>query len=76
MMNAPMETSRTKQAIGSVQLFVQRCLLNLEDGLHVDAAELNDTTSADSWYQWAWMKNYRVWEANRKIFLFPDYQPG
>ena len=72
MMNAPMETSRTKQAIGSVQLFVQRCLLNLEDGLHVDAAERNDTTSADSWYQWAWMKNYRVWEANRKIFLFPE----
>ena len=22
--------------------------------------------------QWQWMKRYRVWEANRKIFLFPE----
>ena len=22
--------------------------------------------------QWQWMKNYRVWEANRKIFLYPE----
>src|SRR5262249_4805765 len=22
--------------------------------------------------QWEWRKNYRVWEANRKIFLFPE----
>ena len=22
--------------------------------------------------QWEWMKRYRVWEANRKIFLFPE----
>ena len=24
------------------------------------------------WDQWKWMKNYRVWEANRKIFLYPE----
>ena len=72
MMNAKMETSRIKQAIGSIQLFVQRCMLNLEDRLHVDAGDLKDTTSGNSWGQWSWMKNYRVWEANRKIFLFPE----
>jgi hypothetical protein len=22
--------------------------------------------------QWEWMKRYRVWEANRKVFLFPE----
>jgi len=22
--------------------------------------------------QWKWMKNYRVWEANRKAFLYPE----
>ncbi|MEM7038599.1 MAG: neuraminidase-like domain-containing protein, partial [Bacteroidota bacterium] len=22
--------------------------------------------------QWGWMKNYRVWEANRKVFLYPE----
>jgi hypothetical protein len=56
-------TSRIKQAIGSVQLFVQRCLMNLESEVALtpdDAAE------------WAWMKNYRVWEANRKVFLYPE----
>jgi hypothetical protein len=24
------------------------------------------------WPQWTWMKNYRVWEANRKVFLYPE----
>jgi peptidoglycan hydrolase-like protein with peptidoglycan-binding domain len=61
--NACMKTSRIKQAISSVQLFVQRSLMNLEP--HVEISE----TSAQ---QWPWMKNYRVWEANRKIFLYPE----
>jgi hypothetical protein len=30
-MDACMETSRIKQAISSVQLFIQRCLLGLEE---------------------------------------------
>ena len=63
---ACMATSRLKQAIGSVQLFVQRCLMNLEPGVVADAA------ADDHWHQWQWMKNYRVWEANRKIFLYPE----
>ena len=58
-----MLTSRIKQAISSVQLFVQRAFLNLEDGV-----ELTATTSE----QWEWMKNYRVWEAARKVFLYPE----
>ena len=72
MMNSPMQTTRIKQATGAVQLFVQRCMLNLEDGMRVSAAKLKDSSSLDSWGQWSWMKNYRVWEANRKIFLFPE----
>ena len=62
-MNACMKTSRIKQAISSVQLFVQRSLMNLEP--HVEISEI-------SAQQWSWMKNYRVWEANRKIFLYPE----
>ncbi|MCQ6557500.1 Tc toxin subunit A-related protein [Paenibacillus mendelii] len=58
-------TSRLKQSISSVQLFVQRCLMNLEGG-EVIAKE------SDGWDQWKWMKNYRVWEANRKVFLYPE----
>ncbi|MET8354764.1 neuraminidase-like domain-containing protein [Micromonospora sp. NPDC005206] len=66
-------TSRTKQAIGSTQMFVQRCFLNLEQAfVQVSRAALADTVSLDSWKQWRWMKNYRVWEANRKVFLYPE----
>jgi hypothetical protein len=59
-------TSRIKQAISSVQLFVQRCLMNLEEEV-VASAEVDVR-----WLEWKWMKNYRVWEANRKVFLYPE----
>jgi Tc toxin complex TcA C-terminal TcB-binding domain/Neuraminidase-like domain/Salmonella virulence plasmid 28.1kDa A protein len=58
-----MMTSRMVQAINSVQLFVQRCLMQLEP----DAPP-----SAISKDHWEWMKNYRVWEANRKVLLHPE----
>lgn len=56
-------TSRLQLAIASVQTFIQRCLLNLE--LKVPAAAINAE-------YWEWMKRYRVWQANREIFLFPE----
>ncbi|WP_326541471.1 neuraminidase-like domain-containing protein [Pseudorhodoferax sp.] len=59
-----LRTSRLRQAISAVQLFVQRCLLRLE-GAAVDPARIDAR-------QWEWMKNYRVWEANRKVFLYPE----
>ncbi|HSI78924.1 MAG TPA: neuraminidase-like domain-containing protein, partial [Lunatimonas sp.] len=66
-------TSRIKQALSSIQFFVQRCFLNLESS-HVivtqDAKE--DVSSPNAWSQWKWMKNYRLWEANRKIFFYPE----
>ena len=58
-----MQTSRIRHALSSVQLFVERCLMNLEPD--VSAGSL----SAE---RWEWMKRYRVWEANRKVFLFPE----
>lgn len=66
-MSPCMLTSRIKQAISSVQLFVQRCLMNLLPN-EVIASDRAD----DRWREWRWMKNYRVWEANRKIFLYPE----
>jgi hypothetical protein len=63
-MDACMRTSRLKQAISSVQSFVQRCLLNLEE-----PAVTPNMIDAN---QWKWMRNYRVWEANRKVFLYPE----
>ena len=65
-MNSCMLTSRIKQALSSVQLFVQRSLMNLEEGVQ-GSSEVDIR-----WLDWKWMKNYRVWEANRKIFLYPE----
>lgn len=66
-------TSRIKQAISSVQFFVQRCFLNLENRyVKVSMDEKEDVASPNAWSQWKWMKNYRIWEANRKIFFYPE----
>ncbi len=62
-MSACQLTSRTKQAMSSVQLFVQRCLMGLEADVQ---------TEDPKWSQWAWMKNFRVWEANRRVWLYPE----
>ena len=62
-MEPVVQTSRIRLAIGSLQLFVQRILLNLEP--HVPPSVIVAP-------EWEWMKRYRVWEANRKIFLFPE----
>ena len=66
-------TSRIKQAISSVQMFVQRCFLNLENQyVKVTQGQKEDTSSPNAWSQWKWMKNYRIWEANRKVFFYPE----
>ena len=62
-MGACMATSRIKQAIASVQLFVQRCLMNLEPAVGPTTIDPD---------LWQWMKQYRMWEANRKVFLYPE----
>jgi len=62
-MDPCMQTSRVRHALSSVQLFIERCLLNLEP--RVSPASIR----ADLW---EWMKRYRVWEANRKVFLWPE----
>ncbi|EXL65559.1 hypothetical protein FOPG_18219 [Fusarium oxysporum f. sp. conglutinans race 2 54008] len=61
-----MKTSRIKQAISSVQLFVQRCLMNLEHD--VTASEEADIF----WKQWDWLKSFRVAGANRQIYETPE----
>ena len=62
-MEPMVQTSRIRLAIASLQLFVQKCLLNLEPKVHPSTINAR---------QWEWMKRFRVWEANRKIFLFPE----
>lgn len=62
-MDACMLTSRIRLALSTVQLFVTRCLMNLEKEVPASAIDAD---------QWAWMRRYRVWQANRKIFLYPE----
>jgi hypothetical protein len=57
------QTSRIRHAISSVQLFLERCQMNLEETVSAAVIDSN---------QWEWMKRYRVWEANRKVFLWPE----
>jgi hypothetical protein len=58
-----MMTSRIVQAISSVQLFIHRCFMSLEPGVPPSAIDKQ---------HWSWMKNYRVWEANRKVLLYAE----
>jgi len=64
-MDTCMETSRIKQAISSVQLFIQRCFVGAEKNNGI-ANDLLDRK------RWEWMERYRVWEANRKVLLYPE----
>jgi hypothetical protein len=57
------QTSRVRHALSSVQLFIERGLMNLEPGVSPQVLDARE---------WEWMSRYRVWEANRKVFLFPE----
>jgi hypothetical protein len=52
-----------KQGLNSLQLYLQRARLGLEIG--IEKLEIPPI-----W--WEWMMNYRVWQANRMIFLYPE----
>jgi hypothetical protein len=71
-MDACMETSRIKQAISSLQLFVQRCFLGLEDKQDQNGKQIGVPNDALDRDRWEWLQRYRVWEANRKVFLYPE----
>jgi len=62
-------TSRVVSAISSLQLYIHRCLVNLEQS---ETTDYKVTVSEDAVKEWEWRKNYRVWEANRRVFLYPE----
>ncbi|PWB49644.1 MAG: hypothetical protein C3F06_13815 [Candidatus Methanoperedenaceae archaeon] len=62
-MSPCMMTTRLKQAISSVQLFIQRCLMNLEP------VSLN-SKQAKEWRESR--KQFRIWEAGLLVFLHPE----
>lgn len=62
-MDTCMDTSRIVQATQSVQLLLQRGMLGLEPKV---------CFSQDNFLEFDWRKQYRLWEANRKVFLYPE----
>ncbi|NLA50091.1 MAG: hypothetical protein GX876_11600, partial [Bacteroidales bacterium] len=72
-MGACMDTSRIVQANNAVQMFVNRCFLNLESNRDAGGNEHGvapNYLNKDRWEKW--LKYYRVWEVNRKIFITPE----
>lgn len=63
------ETSRISLAHSSVQLFVKRCLMNLEDSGDINAVR-PDQIDSDQWEKWR--KHYRYWQANYQVMLHPE----
>ncbi len=68
-MNPEMLTSRIVQAAATVQLYVHRLMLGLERDASGDMVFL---PNAEDRELWEWMRTYRVWEAARKVFLYPE----
>lgn len=56
-------TSRIRLALSQVQLFTERVIRNLEPA--VPAGDFDPA-------RWQWMKRYRLWQANREVFLWPE----
>lgn len=54
--------SPLEQALDGLQLYVNRCM----NGLEMDV----NCTIPKAW--WSWMRSYRVWQANREVYLYPE----
>ncbi|MFI7704663.1 hemopexin repeat-containing protein [Nonomuraea sp. NPDC049480] len=65
-MGAEGATSPVREAIAATQLYVHRYLLDLE------RSGSNGQARQDIKTWWSWLKNYRIWEANRRVFLYPE----
>jgi hypothetical protein len=68
-MGACTETSRISLAHSTVQTFVQRCLMNLEESDERVSVSPHQIDS-NQWEQWR--KHYRFWQANYEVLLTPE----
>jgi len=65
--SAKMPSSRLVHAHSTLQLFIRRCIEGLEP------TAVADFDGDADWSWWDWMKNYRVWEVGRKVFVEAQY---
>jgi hypothetical protein len=63
-MSGVAKVSVVKQGLNTIQRYIQRCHMGLEGGGGI-TCPLGDK-------EWAWRSHYRFWEANRKVFLYPE----
>jgi hypothetical protein len=63
LMEPCIATSRIRHALSSVQLFIERGIRNLEPTIHPGDFQTDE---------WPWRKRYRVWQACREVFLWPE----
>ncbi|KAJ5949958.1 hypothetical protein N7454_001542 [Penicillium verhagenii] len=66
-MGPMLKTSRIQQAIATIQLYVQRCLLGLETHDSITPLDIDVLRSL-----WSPLQKYTLWEANRKTLLYPE----
>ena len=59
-------TTRIVQAYIAIQIFVERCRMNLE------APSVAIDPKDDAWEWWRYLKRFRLWDAAREVFLFPE----
>jgi CheY-like chemotaxis protein len=59
------DTTRLLFCTAAAQTFVDR----VERGLEGASLASLDTSERD---QWRWMRRFRVWQANRRVFLYPE----
>jgi hypothetical protein len=59
------ETTRLLQPSLAIQQFVQQCFLNLVINATVNTADAR-------WSEWSWRQQFRLWQANREVFLYPE----
>src|SRR3546814_12920061 len=76
MIRRPPRSTRTDTLFPYTTLFrsIHRIVLNLEqDRRDPDAANhVHVSPTRIPAGEWEWRKNYRDWEANRKVFLWPE----
>lgn len=60
--------SKVKLGINTLQHYIQRCNMGLEDNGE-DGGKVRVPLSHK---EWSWRSHYRVWEANRKVFFHPE----
>jgi hypothetical protein len=58
--------TRLLQASLAIQQFVQQCFLNL----FFSDVKVNMSNPLSS--EWSWRQQYRLWQANREVFLYPE----